>query len=118
METSNLKNMVILKSVPSNIIDEAIVILKKNIKIKEFEMQNSTDIESGKKPNSKKETQNKDYIVKEAEMIINNYCTKVENSNKKEQLAKKLEGKNRKIKKWLCVSIIIAIFEFIILLIK
>ena len=37
METSNLKNTVILKSIPSNIIEEAIIVLKKNIKIKEFE---------------------------------------------------------------------------------
>ena len=29
METSNLKNTVILKSVPSNIIEEAIIVLKK-----------------------------------------------------------------------------------------
>ncbi len=34
METSNLKNTVILKSVPSNIIEEAIIVLKKGIKIK------------------------------------------------------------------------------------
>jgi len=40
METSNLKNTVILKSIPSNIIEEAIIVLKKNIKIKEFELQN------------------------------------------------------------------------------
>ena len=32
METSNLKNTVILKSIPSNIIEEAIIVLKKNIK--------------------------------------------------------------------------------------
>ena len=36
METSNLKNTVILKSIPSNIIEEAIIVLKKNIKIKEL----------------------------------------------------------------------------------
>ena len=35
METSKLKNMVVLKSVPSNIIEEAIIVLKKNIKVKE-----------------------------------------------------------------------------------
>ena len=43
METSNLKNMVVLKSLPSNIVEEAIVILKKNIKVKEFEPQNNAE---------------------------------------------------------------------------
>ena len=46
METSNLKNTVILKSIPSNIIEEAIIVLKKNIKIKEFELQNKRKTES------------------------------------------------------------------------
>ena len=46
METSNLKNTVILKSIPSNVIEEAIIVLKKNIKIKEFELQNKRKTES------------------------------------------------------------------------
>ena len=37
METSNLKNMVVLKNVPSNMIEEAMIVLKKNIKNKETE---------------------------------------------------------------------------------
>ena len=59
METSNLKNTVILKSVPSNIIEEAIIVLKKNIKVKEYEIKNKS--EKSEKGN---------YIIKEAEMII------------------------------------------------
>ena len=31
MESSNLKNMVVLKNLPSNLIDEAIIILKGNL---------------------------------------------------------------------------------------
>ena len=34
METSNLKNMVVLKNLPSNIVDEAIIVLKANKKTK------------------------------------------------------------------------------------
>ena len=37
MEQSNLKNMVILKDIPSNIIEEAIIILKENKKAKRLE---------------------------------------------------------------------------------
>ena len=34
MEASKLKNMVILKNLPSNLVEEAIVILKENKKVK------------------------------------------------------------------------------------
>ena len=37
MKQSELKNMVILKNLPSNIVEEAIVILKANKKIKKLE---------------------------------------------------------------------------------
>ena len=37
METSNMKNMVILKNLPSNLVEEAIVILKSNKKVKKLE---------------------------------------------------------------------------------
>ena len=43
METSNLKNTVILKSVPSNIIEEAIIVLKKN------NMKSKTKVKKAKK---------------------------------------------------------------------
>ena len=36
MEASNLKNMVVLKNLPSNIVDEAIIILKKQQKDKKI----------------------------------------------------------------------------------
>ena len=32
METSKMKNMVVLKNLPSNIVEEAIIILKSNTK--------------------------------------------------------------------------------------
>ena len=37
MEESKLKNMVVLKNLPSNLIEEAIVILKSNKKVKKLE---------------------------------------------------------------------------------
>ena len=37
MNVSNMKNMVVLKNLPSNIIDEAIVVLKSNTKVKNLE---------------------------------------------------------------------------------
>ena len=37
METSKLKNMVVLKNLPSNIVDEAIIVLKTNKKVKKLQ---------------------------------------------------------------------------------
>ena len=37
MKETNLKNMIFLKNLPSNIIDEAIVILKDNKKVKKLQ---------------------------------------------------------------------------------
>ena len=37
MEASNMKNMVVLKNLPSNLVEEAIVILKSSKKVKKLE---------------------------------------------------------------------------------
>ena len=37
METSNLKNMLVLKNFPSNIVEEAIIIIKQGSKIKNIQ---------------------------------------------------------------------------------
>ena len=67
MNPNQMKNMIVLKDLPSNLIDEAFIILKNNKKIKALER-----IEN--KNNSKLQKENsREYIVKEAEMIISNY---------------------------------------------
>ena len=51
MEASNLKNMVVLKNLPSNIVDEAIIVLKTNKKAKKLqkiEKNNQLDKEEKK----------------------------------------------------------------------
>ena len=63
MDTSNLKNMVVLKNFPSNIIEEAIVVLKQGSKIKNIqkiqnkEMNKKTD--KSKKRRKRKRIYNK-----------------------------------------------------------
>ena len=37
MESSKLKNMVVLRNLPSNIVDEAIIVLKTNKKVKKLQ---------------------------------------------------------------------------------
>ena len=73
METSNMKNMVVLKNLPSNLVEEAIIILKSNKKVKKLEKIDKKN-KLNKEPPAKKE---KDYILKEAEkeiVIIDGYA--------------------------------------------
>ena len=81
MESSDMKNMVVLKNFPSNIVEEAIIIFKENQKVKEKEF-----IERGNKINSAEiQTKSKDYILKEAEMLVTDYINKIENKKKIEK---------------------------------
>ena len=89
MEASNLKNMVVLKNLPSNIVDEAIIILKNSKKIKKLEK-----VENNKTTNKKeKQTTQKDYILKEAEMLVNSYVSKIENKEDKKFADNKIQQK-------------------------
>lgn len=74
MDTSQMKNIIILKNIPSNIVEEAIVVLKPNKKVKQLKyMDKSNGIEKNTKDNTK------EYIIKEAEMIISTYINNIEN---------------------------------------
>lgn len=118
MNTGGMKNIVILKDLPSNLVEEAIVFLKENQKLKKPEL---IDIET-KKPkgqaNTKEEkSQNpRDYIVNEAQMLIADYISKVENGHKNEEFVyKKLKKKYRLLKKISCALAIGLIANIILL---
>lgn len=112
MEASNLKNMVVLKNLPSNIVDEAIIILKNSKKIKKLEK-----VENNKTTNKKeKQTTQKDYILKEAEMLVNSYVSKIENKEDKKIADNKMQQKYKKIKKYSIITTIVGVIEFILLL--
>ncbi len=115
METSNMKNMLILKNLPSNLVEEAIVILKSSKKVKKLEKidkkNNIEKMETGKKE--------KDYILKEAEMLISNYISKLEN-NSKEKDIKKMKNNHKyiRLKKYAYLSSFIIIIQAILLILK
>ena len=92
MNSYLMKNMIVLKDLPSNLIDEACIILKNNKKIKALER-----IEN--KNNSKLQKENsREYIVKEAEMIISNYLSKIEKEKQiKSYSVKQMENKYKKL---------------------
>ena len=103
MDTINLKNIVVLKNLPSNLVEEAIVVLKENQKIEKLEMVDMETKQSKTETTNKKEiTQNKnakDYIVKEAQMLIAEYISKMENKNKKDSPSfQTLKKKYKKLK--------------------
>ena len=112
METSKLKNMVVLKNLPSNIVDEAIIVLKTNKKVKKLQKieknKNQVDTENDKK--------DKEYILKEAEMIVNNYISKIENNEKKNIFNKEAKEKYSKLKKYAIAITIMSILQAIVII--
>ena len=76
MQLSKKKNTIVLKGMASNVIDEAIVVLKPNIKLRQNEYR--------AKGKSYVEDKNKKMIVlKEAENTINMYMKKLEKESRK-----------------------------------
>lgn len=86
MQNSRLKNSIVLKGMASNVVDEAIVILKPNVKIKKMEHTK----------NFKEKSNTKDYILKEAENVILEYINKINQDNILHE-KKKLEKRIKKL---------------------
>lgn len=106
MDVNGMKNIVILKNLPSNLLEEAIIVVKdkrkavdidclKNTNSKE---KNREEIVQGymKEEDFKKieriERDNRQFVVKEAEMVIKNYLQRMEDGQRvidKNKLKKK-----------------------------
>ena len=110
MESSDMKNMVVLKNLPSNMVEEAIIIFKENQKVKEKEF-----IEKGKKVNTIEiQTKSKDCILKEAEMLVTDYINKIENKKKNEKNDKSIVIKYKRLKYYSMISTILFVVSLII----
>lgn len=89
MNESKMKNMVVLKNLPSNIVEEAYVILKPNKNFKQ-------NIEKQENQNTRITS---DYVVKEAEMVVSNYLSKIEEKKTFRNLeVEKIKRKYKKLK--------------------
>lgn len=109
-----MKNIVVLKNLPSNLVEEAIVILKTNKYAKRLEHIDKNNANN----NCIKNKENKDYVVREAESVISNYITKIEKNKNEKAPIKNIEKKYKKLKLYsICASIILFI-SFINCLIK
>lgn len=93
MNTNQMKNMIVLKNLPSNIVEEAIIILKNNKKIK------SLDRVEKQTRNSTEKQSSGEYIVKEAEIVIGNYLSKIEKEKQmKSYSVRQIENRYKRMK--------------------
>lgn len=106
MNNLDMKNIIVLKDLPSNIIDEAIVILKNN-KIKRKDGNENMD---------------DDFvninIVEEAQQIIGEYIEKMENTKKEEINERKILIKYKKLQLVTILLGVMMIISFFISFIK
>ena len=102
-----MKNIVVLKNLPSNLVEEAIVILKSKRNVKKLEYID-------KKETIKKDESNKDnYIIREAESVISSYINSIQKKeNREESIKIKKKYKRLKIYSFI-VTLFLIIFLFI-----
>lgn len=107
MEKNQMKNIVVLKNLPSNLVEEAIVILKNNKTAKKLEYIEKKEVAKSNVKNPK------DYIIREAESVISSYINATEKKEEKQDNIKI----NERYKKLKIYSVMITI-AFILLLIR
>ncbi|MBR2289942.1 MAG: hypothetical protein IJ867_04940 [Clostridia bacterium] len=105
MENNKIKNTIVLRGMASNVVDEAIVILKPNVKIKKTQ---------GIKKVGEEKNTSKELILKEAEHIVSEYVNRIGT----EELKKEKMRLERRVKKLQVVSLGFLILLIITLIIK
>ena len=110
IESSNMKNMVILKNLPYNMVEEAIIIFKKTQKIKEKEVIDKLH----KIDSVPKDTKSKDFILKEAEMLVNDYIKKIESKKKSNIFERNIGEKYNILKNYSIIITILFVISLII----
>ena len=116
MNTGDLKNIVVIKDLPSNLIEEAIVVLKENQKIPKLEPASKDKKENSSE--TPKIKNSKDYIIKEAQMLIADYISNIENPNTNKSDKLKANRKYIRLKNYAYISSVIMFIQFIMLIIK
>lgn len=111
MEVSNMKNIVVLKNLPSNLVEEAIVILKTNKEAKKLEY-----VEKSTNTNINNNKKTKEYMIREAESVISSYISKIENNKEPKTLNRNIEKKYRKLKIYSVIASIMIMLLLILVL--
>ena len=79
MQKSKMKNVVVLKNLPSNLIEEAFVVVKSK------KIARSLEYIDGKNGKIKSDCKESDYIVREAESVLFSYANLVEKKEEKRE---------------------------------
>lgn len=110
MESSDMKNMVVIKNLPSNMVEEAIIIFKESQRVKEKELieKSNKTVFDEVKPKSK------EYILKEAEMLVTNYINKIESKGKPSKGEINIKVKYQKLKKYSIFSTVLLVISLIL----
>ncbi len=125
MKMNNMKNIVILKNLPSNIIEEAIVVVKNKKQIlddvdinnkNKNEVQGYMSNDDFKKMEKIKQ-ESREYVVKEAESVIANYLEKVSDRERRKK-RKNIEARYYKIKYMNIALILLTMMSTIICIVK
>ncbi len=120
MNSGSMKNIVILKDLPSNLVEEAIIFLKENQKLKKPELIdsdfNNKKSKTSQKSENEKSKNTKEYIVNEAQMLISDYISKLESKNRKEDFSYKKLKKKYELLKRISASLTIALIISICLI--
>ena len=90
------QNIVVLKNVPSNIVEQAIIVLKPHLKLRKMNSQFDTSYNINSKSLQAEKNQNANYAINEAKIIVSEYIKNLEKdtNNKKE---KSIQKKYKKI---------------------
>lgn len=94
MDSNGMKNMIVLRNLPSNMVEEAFIVFKNNVKIHKAEK-----IDKSKILQKEEKEKSKDYMIKEAELIVSNYISQIE--KREHDLcsgSKKLKEKYKRLK--------------------
>lgn len=100
MQKNKVNNIIVLKEMASNFVEEAIVVLKPNIEFKNDDKKVKNNELSENERNKNRS------IVKEAEFIIENSLNKLHEESKKNE-KKEIEEKYKKMKKLVYALVII-----------
>lgn len=112
MNSNQMKNIIVLKNLPSNIVDEAFIILKNNKKIKSLERieKQNTNLTEKQKTG--------EYIVKEAEMVIGNYLSRIEKEKQQKSYSvRQIETRYKRMKSITIILSAIVIVDVILAII-
>lgn len=115
MNISNKRNIIVLKDLPSNLVDEAIIILKNASKVKNKEK--TPKIYSNSKFSETSDCGD-EIAIKEAEYLVSNYMQKIEKPRENTNSLQKIKMRYKKLQICSVMLGIVAIIGIIISILK